>query len=97
MCNEAVRKRPLNLKYVPNHFVTQEMCIEAVQRNPWMLEYVPHWSVTLQEMEEFDDDELITWPDAYIKRKTQKAQIKEELIPITWHPDRYWDWCVPED
>ena len=18
-------------------------------------------------------------------------------MPITWHPNRYWDWCIPED
>ena len=39
---------------------------------------------------------LITWRDAYIKRKAQKAKIKEELMPVAWHPDRWWDWCVPE-
>ena len=37
------------------------------------------------------------WRDAYIKRKTQKAKIKKELMPVAWHPDRWWDWCVPED
>ena len=45
--------------------------------------------------EEFDDV-LITWSDAYIKRKAQKAKIKVELMPVAWHPDRWWDWCVPE-
>ena len=45
--------------------------------------------------EEFDDV-LITWRDAYIKRKTQKAKIKEELMPVVWHPDRWRDWCVSE-
>ena len=30
-------------------------------------------------------------------RKAQKASIKEELIPVAWHPSRWWDWCVPED
>ena len=45
--------------------------------------------------EEFDDV-LITWSDAYIKRKAQKAKIKEELMPVAWYPDRWWDWCVPE-
>ena len=29
--------------------------------------------------------------------KVQKAEIKEELIPIARHPSRWWDWCVPED
>ena len=37
------------------------------------------------------------WYDGYKKRKAQKASIKEELMPITWHPSRWWDWCVPED
>ena len=31
------------------------------------------------------------------KQKTQKAQIKKELMPIAWHPSRHWDWCMPED
>ena len=49
-------------------------------------------------MKTFDDDDvLITWRNAYIKRKTQKAKIKEELMPVAWHPDRWWNWCVPED
>ena len=82
MCNEAVEKRPEMLKHVPDQFLTQEMCNEAVQSDPWVLEYVPDWFVTLQEMwyEDFDDDDvLITLRDAYIKRKIQKAKIKEEL------------------
>ena len=44
--------------------------------------------------EEFDDDVFIT---GYKQRKAQKAQIKEELMPVAWHPDRWWNWCVPED
>ena len=46
------------------------------------------------------NNDLINWYDGYKKRKAQKAQkasIKEELMPITWHPSRWWDWCVPED
>ena len=80
----------LNIWCVPDQFKTQEMCNRAVQSKPQVLEYVPDWFVTPQEMEEFDD-ELITWRDAYMKRKTQKAQIKEELMPVAWHPDRWWD------
>ena len=37
------------------------------------------------------------WYDRYKKRKAQKASIKEELLPITWHPPKYWDWCMSED
>ena len=43
------------------------------------------------------DDELIELYDGYKKRKAQKAKIKKELMPIAWHPSRWWDWCVPED
>ena len=76
------------------------MCNEALQRESEVLEYVPDWFVMLQKMwcEEFDDDdELITWRDAYIKRKAQKAKIKEELMPVAWHPNRWWNRCLPED
>ena len=31
------------------------------------------------------------------KCKAQKAKMKEELMPIAWHPSRRWDWCVPKD
>ena len=24
-------------------------------------------------------------------------KIKEELMPIAWHPSRWWDWCVSND
>ena len=24
-------------------------------------------------------------------------KIKEELMPIAWHPSRYWHWCMSED
>ena len=97
MCNKAVQSKPWALEYVPDHFVTQEMCNKAMQRDPEVLRFVTDWFVTLQEMwyEEFDD-ELITWRHAYIKRKTQKAQIKKKLMPVAWHPDRWWNWCVPE-
>ena len=44
-----------------------------------------------------NDDSLIRWYEDHKKRKAQKASIKEELLPIAWHPSRYWDWCVPED
>ena len=25
-----------------------------------------------------------------------EGSIKEELIPIVWHPSKWWDWCVAE-
>ena len=29
--------------------------------------------------------------DSCEKWKAQKASIKEELLPIAWHPSRWWD------
>ena len=40
---------------------------------------------------------LIEWYKKYEKRKAQKASIKKELMPIAWHPSKWWDWCVSED
>ena len=25
------------------------------------------------------------------------SKIHDELLPITWHPDRVWDWCFDEE
>ena len=33
-----------------------------------------------------DEDNFFKWYDRYKKRKVQKASIKEELLPIAWHP-----------
>ena len=69
--------------------------------DPWLLRYVPNRFVTQQQVKLRDgyciDDRLIKWYDGYKKRKAQKAQIEEELMPTAWHPSRWWDWCVPED
>ena len=76
----------------------KKTCEGAVEVNPWQLYNVSYWFVVLQDMwyEDFDDDDVhIEWYDSYQKCKAQKAQIKKELIPIVWHPSRWWDWCVP--
>ena len=37
------------------------------------------------------EDEFFEWYNGYEKRKAQKAKIKDELMPIAWHPSRWWD------
>ena len=44
-----------------------------------------------------NDNEILEWYNEHKKRKAQKAQIKEDLMPIAWHPSRCWDCCMPED
>ena len=66
-----------------------------------MLIYVPDWFITQQQVKIWHDDkqiwhdddnnEFIKWYEDYEKRKAQKAKIKEELLPIAWHPDRAMD------
>ena len=48
---------------------------------------------------DFDDDDprinshvrLMTWHNRF------KKEISKELIPVAWHPTRFWNWCVSQD
>ena len=68
-------------------------------------QFVPDWFVTQQQLDIWYDNDyvynngnqIIEWYKGYQKRKAQKAKIKEELLPIAWHPDRVINWCVSED
>ena len=94
MCERAVEKDPYALEYVFMDLITQEMCNKGVKIWPWLLIYVPHHYMRLQEMwgEDYShvvtpipwgyDDKLIGWRNGYEKRKAQKAEIKEKLMPI---------------
>ena len=55
----------------------------------YTLRFVRDLSVTQQQVKIWhddsyycDDDKLIKWYEDWKKRKSQKAQIKEELLPI---------------
>ena len=128
MCNKAVELDTSALWYVLDHFKTQEMCDKAVEEDLgllWpvliqyktqemcdkavdedlcLLEYVPDSLMKQQHIvlcgdddDYYGDDKLIEWYEDYQKRKAQKAQIKNELMPIAWYPDRVMDWCMSED
>ena len=104
VCENAVEKGPRMLIYVPDRFKTWEMCEKAVEDDSSSLQYVPDWFVTHQKIKLWhddhdysDNDRLIEWYEGYKKRQTQKAKIKKELMPIAWHPSRYWDWCMSEE
>ena len=104
MCDKAVEIDPFILWYIPDNLKTQGMCIRAVERGLTLLEYVPDWfgargQIDLWHNDDYwhDDNKLIRWYEGYKKRKDQKAKLKEELMPISWHPSRWWDWCMLED
>ena len=82
------------------------MCEKAVKKYLWLLKYVPDWLVTQQQItylqqdgnnDYCNDDELIEWYKSYQRCKAQEASIKRELLPIAWHPSRYWGWSLSGD
>ena len=104
MCIKALEVDPWSLYDIPDCLKTQKMCDDAVRDDPSSLQFVPDWFFSQQQIDvwcDYDywyhDDELIEWYEGYKKRKAQKAKIKEELIPIAWHPDRVKNWCMSED
>ena len=100
-CDRAVEDEPETLKYVPDHLIIQAICQRAIQDDLCTLIFVHDWLVTHQQIKSwYDDDyddEYPEWYERYQKRKSQKAKIKEELLPIAWNPSRWSDWCIPDD
>ena len=78
------------MQFVPDWFVTREGV------DMWHDDYYnddgDYWNNN-----DDDEDEFFEWYGGYKKRKAQKAKIKEELLPIVWHPDRVMDWCMSGD
>ena len=105
MCEKAVENEPYSLKFVPDHFKTEELCDQVVKDDSSSLQFVPDWFITQQQIDlqyddyydddcdhwndDDDEDKFFEWYDSYKKRKAQKVKIKKELMPITWHPSRY--------
>ena len=53
----------------------------------------------------FDEDDpdtiilvrLLAWHIKFEKRKELKRKISEELMPVAWHPNRWWNFYMPEN
>ena len=97
MCIKAVHNVPWQLEYLPDCFKTQEMCDKSVGAGSYILEYIPDWFAKQKQLKMRHNVKFDKWHDGYQKRKAQKVQIKEELLPVAWHSSRYWDWCMSED
>ena len=90
---KVVEEDPWQLKDVPDQYKTQEMCDKAARDYLFSLQFVPDWFVTQQQIDIWYDDDyvqndngMIKQYEDYQKRKVQKAKIKDELMPIAWHP-----------
>ena len=104
MCNAGVEANPSQLYDVPDNLKMQKMCDDVVRMDSYSLLFDPDWFVTQEQLEIWhdddeycSDDEIIELYKVYQKRKAWKVKIKEELLPIAWHPDRVMDWCMSED
>ena len=80
------------------------MCDDVVRCYPHSLQNVPDWFVTQQQIDRWhdnnyvhNDEGLSKWYKGYKKQKAEKVNIKEELLPIAWHPDRVMNWCMSGD
>ena len=89
ICEQDALENPWMIVFVPDQYKTQEMCEKAVEEDPYSLQLVPDWFVMQDQVKIWyddddycNDDELITWYDAYKKRRAQKVEIKEDLMPI---------------
>ena len=107
MCIIVVEADPSNLGNVLDLLKTREMCNKAVKGDSFSLQYVPDWFVTREGTymwhdDSYDDDgdywvagdddgKFFKWYEGYKKRKVQKAKVKEEHLPIVWHPSRWRD------
>ena len=104
MCNKALEKDLGLLWPVPDQYKIHKMCDKVVEEDLCLLKYVPDWFVKQQHIDlwddddyYYDDDKLIEWYEGYKIRKSQKAKIKEDLLPIVWYHDCVMDWCMSED
>ena len=44
-----------------------------------------------------NQDSIFVKHTKFEKRKALKKKLNEELMPVAWHPNRWWDWCVSEN
>ena len=82
ICDKAVKDGSSSLQFVPNWFITGEWV------DMWYDDYYDD-SGGYWDDDDDNKDKFLEWYDGYKKRKVQKASIKEELLPIAWHPSRY--------
>ena len=63
---------------------------------------VDHNKINL-DVHDFDEDDPktiihvrpIAWRNRFQKKACKKS-ISKELMPVPWHPTRWWDSCMPE-
>ena len=105
MCAKSILGNWGTLKSLPEcKKKNQEVGNKAVKNYPHALEFVPESFMTQKMCYKAAN----TYPSAIrfvpecfmtheMHNKALLKMISEELIPITRHPKRWWNFCVPED
>ena len=84
--------RKILSEFVPDYFKSHELCNKAVWKTLFLVCiadcFVTQGQVKLwHDGDEYcKDNKLIKWCEGYQKCRAQKAKIKKELMPISWHP-----------
>ena len=74
MPEKVVNASQLILMHVPVRFVTLKI-LQVIHNN-------------ILDLNDFYNP--FTWHNKYNQRKTCKREIEKELMPIVWHPSRWW-------
>ena len=40
---------------------------------------------------------ILAWHIIFERCKALKKDLNAELMPVAWHPNRWWAWCVSDD
>ena len=94
MCTDSVKRNACMFIYVPEQLKNREMSEFVVKKYAWLFQFVPDCFISAEMLEKFQDD---GWLEAYKHRKAQKAKIKEEVLPVAYHPDCVIDWCFDQE
>ena len=95
MCDEAVDDFLPSLNFIRDWFVTNKMIKK--------LSTALYTDVNILYFDEdsgnvlFNVDEMVFVIQILIIKKAFKKQLNEELMSVAWHPNRWWNFCVPED
>ena len=39
----------------------------------------------------------MAWHNRFKQKKACEKEISEQLMPVAWHPTKWWDWCISKD
>ena len=91
------------MQFAPDWFITNEWIDmyhryhDYYEKGKFFLSGIMMIKINFFEWYDDNNYNFFEWNDGYQKFKTQKAQIKKELLPIALYPSRWWEWCVPEE